>query len=92
MKVTYDANADVHIVTIEDLETTTYIKANSLSDVRDGFLNRMRVFFDDAVCDSAGIDEAIHHFKYGISHDIFNETVAGYAKLAIMALEKYKSN
>ena len=92
MKVTYDAKEDVHIVTIEDLETTTYIRANSLSDVRDGFLNRMRVLFDDAVCDSVGIDEAINHFKYGISHDIFNEKVAGYARLAIVALEKYKKN
>lgn len=31
---------------------------------------------------------AIDHFKYGISHDIFKEPVTSYAKMAIEALEK----
>lgn len=36
------------------------------------------------------IDEAINHFKYGISHDIFSQPVTSYATLAVMALEEYK--
>lgn len=32
--------------------------------------------------------EAINHFKYGITHDIFSEPVTSYAKIAIEALEK----
>lgn len=32
--------------------------------------------------------EAINHFKYGITHDIFKEPVTSYAKMAIEALEK----
>lgn len=32
--------------------------------------------------------DAIKHFKYGITHDIFSEPVISYAKLAIEALEK----
>ena len=31
--------------------------------------------------------KAIEHFKYGVSHDIFNEPVTSYARLAIEALE-----
>jgi rubredoxin len=34
------------------------------------------------------IQEAIRHYKYGITHDIFKEPVTTYAKLAIDALEK----
>ena len=34
------------------------------------------------------IEDAIAHFKYGISHDIFSEPVTSYAKMAIEALEK----
>lgn len=34
------------------------------------------------------IQDAINHFKYGVSHDIFSEPVTSYAKLAIRALEK----
>ena len=41
---------------------------------------------------SVTIDEAINHFKYGISHDIFSEPVISYAKLAIIALEEQKNN
>lgn len=33
-------------------------------------------------------EQAINHYKYGISHDIFKEPVITYAKLAIEALEK----
>ena len=32
--------------------------------------------------------EAINHFKYGITHDIFKEPVISYATMAIEALEK----
>lgn len=32
--------------------------------------------------------EAISHYKYGISHDIFKEPVTTYAKLTVEALEK----
>lgn len=32
--------------------------------------------------------QAISHFSYGVSHDIFSEPVTTYAKLAIEALEK----
>ena len=35
-----------------------------------------------------GIKEAISHFKYGISHDIFSEPVTSYARMAIEALGK----
>lgn len=34
------------------------------------------------------IQDAINHFQYGISHDIFQEPVTTYAKLAVKALEK----
>jgi hypothetical protein len=34
------------------------------------------------------IKNAIEHFKYGISHDIFSEPVTSYAKMAVEALEK----
>ena len=34
------------------------------------------------------IQDAINHFKYGISHDIFSEPVTTYAEMAIAALEK----
>ena len=38
------------------------------------------------------INDAINHFKYGISHDIFSEPVTSYAKLAIKALKKYRKD
>ena len=34
------------------------------------------------------IKQAISHFSYGVSHDIFSEPVTTYAKLAIEALKK----
>ena len=34
------------------------------------------------------VRQAISHFSYGVSHDIFSEPVTTYAKLAIEALEK----
>jgi hypothetical protein len=37
---------------------------------------------------NVSIQDAINHFKYGISHDIFKEPVTSYAKLAVQALEK----
>lgn len=33
-------------------------------------------------------ENAIAHFKYGISHDIFKEPVTTYSKMAVEALEK----
>ena len=36
------------------------------------------------------VEQAISYFWYGVSHDIFSEPVATYAKLAIEALEKEK--
>ena len=36
------------------------------------------------------IEQAISHFLYGVSHDIFSEPITTYAKLAIEALEKEK--
>lgn len=33
-------------------------------------------------------EDAISHFKYGISHDIFKEPVTSYARMAVDALEK----
>ena len=38
--------------------------------------------------ENISIQDAINHFKYGISHDIFQEPVTTYAKLAVKALEK----
>ena len=38
------------------------------------------------------VEQAISHFWYGVSHDIFSEPVTTYAKLAIEALEKEKEN
>ena len=38
------------------------------------------------------IKQAISHFWYGVSHDIFSEPVTTYAKLAIEALEKEKES
>lgn len=37
---------------------------------------------------NVSVEDAINHFKYGISHDIFSEPVTTYAKLAVKALEK----
>lgn len=37
---------------------------------------------------SEKIKDAIRHFEYGISHDIFSEPVTSYAKLAIESLKK----
>ena len=34
------------------------------------------------------IEDAINHFKYGITHDIFKEPVTTYAKMAVEALKK----
>ena len=34
------------------------------------------------------VEQAISHFWYGVSHDIFSEPVTTYAKLAIDSLEK----
>lgn len=36
------------------------------------------------------IQDAINHFKYGITHDIFSEPVTSYAKMAVEALEKMR--
>ena len=38
------------------------------------------------------VKQAISHFEYGVSHDIFSEPVTTYAKLAIEALEKEKES
>ena len=38
--------------------------------------------------ENVSIQDAINHFKYGISHDIYSEPVTSYAKLAIKALKK----
>ena len=38
------------------------------------------------------VEQAISHFWYGVSHDIFSEPVTTYAKLAIEALEKEKES
>ena len=38
------------------------------------------------------VKQAISHFRYGVSHDIFSEPVTTYAKLAIEALEKEKES
>ena len=38
--------------------------------------------------ENVSIRDAINHFQYGISHDIFSEPVTSYAKLAIKALKK----
>lgn len=32
--------------------------------------------------------EAINHYEYGISHDIFSEPVRGYAKLSVLMLKR----
>ena len=90
MKVVYDSKEDMYIVTVEYPENITHIKASGLAEARNEFLKRMKSNFDDAICNSIGIDEAINHFKYRISHDIYSEKVAGYARLAVAALEKYK--
>lgn len=34
------------------------------------------------------IEEAIQHYKYGITHDIFSEPVTSYARVSIMSLKK----
>ena len=92
MKVSYDTKEDMFVVVVEPLESVTYIRASGLAEARKEFLDRMKFMFDEALCNDTIIDEAINHFKYGISHDIFSEKVSSYAKLAVAALEKYKSN
>lgn len=42
--------------------------------------------------DRISIEDAIAHFKYGITHDIFSEPVTSYAKMAVEALEKQISS
>ena len=34
------------------------------------------------------MEQAINHYEYGISHDIFSEPVTSYAKLSVAALKK----
>ena len=34
------------------------------------------------------VQDAVSHYKYGISHDIFSEPVTTYAKMSVEALEK----
>ena len=34
------------------------------------------------------VQEAINHYEYGITHDIFSEPVTTYAKMAVEALRK----
>lgn len=92
MKVNYDIEKDMYTVTMEQPEATVYIKANGYAEARSEYLKRVKLMFDNALYDSACVDEAINHFKYGISHDIFSEKVEGYAKLAVEALEKYKND
>ena len=41
---------------------------------------------------NVAVEDAIKHFKYGISHDLFQEPVTSYAKLAVAALEKQINN
>lgn len=41
--------------------------------------------------DKPRIEDAIAHFKYGITHDIFSEPVTSYAKMAVESLEKQMS-
>lgn len=47
---------------------------------------------DKTKCDfypvAVSIEDAISHYKHGITHDIFSEPVTSYAKLSIEALEK----
>ena len=54
--------------------------------------NRMNCSFYPNLREEAkkeiAIQEAINHFNYGISHDIFKEPVTSYARLAVEALEK----
>lgn len=38
--------------------------------------------------ESVRIEDAIKHFKYGLSHDVYSEPVKSYVKLAVKALEK----
>ena len=37
------------------------------------------------------VKQAISHFSYGVSHDMFSEPVTTYAKLAVEALEQQVS-
>ena len=41
-----------------------------------------------ANADAQLVEQAISHFSYGVSHDIFSEPVITYAKLAVEALEQ----
>ena len=43
---------------------------------------------DGHIDECVDVQEAIKHFKYCISHDIFEEPVISYAELAVEALEK----
>ena len=38
----------------------------------------------------SALKKQFEHFKYGVSHDIFKETVTSYAKMAVKALEKMR--
>ena len=53
--------------------------------------NRMRCDFYPEVRAQAKsevtVQDAINHFKYGISHDIFSEPVTTYAEMAVEALD-----
>lgn len=40
--------------------------------------------------EKVSIDDAISHFNYGLSHDIFSEPVSSYAELAVVALKELK--
>ena len=50
-------------------------------------INRQCTEYPD-MRDDINVENAIAHFKYGITHDIYSEPVTSYAKMAVEALEK----
>lgn len=55
--------------------------------VADHLLSHGVTFAKDTDIPSKLVSEAISHFKYGVTHDIFAEPVTTYANLAVAALE-----
>jgi hypothetical protein len=44
--------------------------------------------YKNKIVKNVTINDAISHFKHGVSHDIFSEPVTSYAKMAVEALGK----
>lgn len=75
--------------------TVSYCIGTKEQDVCDCYGIRAKCNFYPKIREEAKqnitVQEAINHFEYGISHDIFSEPVKTYSEMAVEALKKQNS-